>query len=159
MRVMAKITVPVESGNQAVKDGSIGMVMQRAAERWKPEAMYFTEFDGRRTAFIVFDLPDSSDIVPFAEPFFQELDANVQMSPVMNGEDLQNGLGKLGLGEACLAVVGEQRHACVTGLRLQLDPRRSDRRDRTGCRPATRQPAADRLRAIRAGLPELWRRL
>jgi hypothetical protein len=97
MRVMAKITVPVESGNQAVKDGSIGRVMQRAAERWKPEAMYFTEFDGRRTAFIVFDLPDSSDIVPFAEPFFQELDANVQMSPVMNGEDLQNGLGKLGL--------------------------------------------------------------
>jgi hypothetical protein len=44
----------------------------------------------------VFDLPDSSDIVPFAEPFFQELNANVQISPVMDGEDLQNGLGKLG---------------------------------------------------------------
>ena len=95
MRVMAKITIPVESGNQAVKDGSIGTVIQRAAERWKPEAMYFTDFDGRRTAFIVFDLPDSSDIVPFCEPFFQELDANVQISPAMNGEDLQNGLGKL----------------------------------------------------------------
>jgi hypothetical protein len=95
MRVMAKVTIPVESGNQAVKDGSIGTVIQRAAERWKPEAMYFTEFDGRRTAFIVFDLPDSSDIVPFCEPFFQELDANVQISPAMNGEDLQNGLGKL----------------------------------------------------------------
>jgi hypothetical protein len=95
MRVMAKVTIPVESGNQAVKDGSIGTVIQRAAERWKPEAMYFTEFDGRRTALIVFDLPDSSDIVPFCEPFFQELDANVQISPAMNGEDLQNGLGKL----------------------------------------------------------------
>lgn len=96
MRVMAKITIPVESGNQAVKDGSIGAVIQRAAERWKPEAMYFTEFDGQRTAFIVFDLPDSSDIPPFAEPFFQELNANVRLSPVMNGDDLQNGLGKLG---------------------------------------------------------------
>jgi len=32
---------------------------------------------------------------PFCEPFFQELDANVQISPAMNGEDLQNGLGKL----------------------------------------------------------------
>ena len=81
MRVMAKVAIPVESGNQAVKDGSIGTVIQRAAERWKPEAMYFTEFDGRRTAFIVFDLPDSSDIVPFCEPFFQELDANVQDLP------------------------------------------------------------------------------
>jgi hypothetical protein len=44
---------------------------------------------------IVFDLPDSSDIVPFAEPLFQGLNANVQISPAMNGDDLQNGLGKL----------------------------------------------------------------
>jgi len=95
MRAMAKITIPVESGNQAVKDGSIGTIIQRAAEAWRPEAMYFTTFDGQRTTFIVFDLPDSSDIVPFAEPLFQELNANVQISPVMNGEDLQNGLGKL----------------------------------------------------------------
>jgi hypothetical protein len=38
MRVMAKITVPVESGSQAVKDGSMGKLIQAAAERWKPEA-------------------------------------------------------------------------------------------------------------------------
>jgi hypothetical protein len=54
--------MPVESGNRAIKDGRLGAVMQRVAERWKPEAMYFTAFDGQRTAFIVFDLPDSSDI-------------------------------------------------------------------------------------------------
>ena len=45
--------MPVESGNQAIKDGTLGAVVQRAAERWKPEAMYFTTFDGRRTAFHV----------------------------------------------------------------------------------------------------------
>lgn len=88
--------MPVESGNRTVKDGSIGTIMQGAAERWKPEAMYFTTFDGQRTAYIVLDLPDSSDIVPFAEPFFQELDANVQIAPVMNGDDLGKGLTKLG---------------------------------------------------------------
>ena len=48
--------MPVESGNQAIKDGTLGAVMQRAAERWKPEAMYFTTFDGQRTAYMVFDL-------------------------------------------------------------------------------------------------------
>jgi hypothetical protein len=96
MRAMAKITIPVESGNQVIQDGSIGAVIQRAAERWKPEAMYFASFDGERTAFMVFDLPDSSDLVPFAEPFFQGLNAKVQITPVMNGDDLQNGLGKLG---------------------------------------------------------------
>jgi hypothetical protein len=36
---MAKITIPVESGSRAVKDGSIGGLIQGAAERWKPEAM------------------------------------------------------------------------------------------------------------------------
>jgi hypothetical protein len=95
MRVMAKISVPVEAGNQGIKDGTIGAMMQRAAERWKPEAMYFTTFDGRRTAFMVFDLPDASGIPPFAEPFFQGLNADVQLAPAMNGDDLQTGLSQL----------------------------------------------------------------
>jgi hypothetical protein len=92
MRAIARIAIPVESGNRAIKEGKIGALMQRAAERWKPEAMYFASFDGRRTALIVFDLADSSDMVPFAEPFFNELDADVEITPVMNGDDLQKGL-------------------------------------------------------------------
>lgn len=96
MRVMAKITVPVESGSQAVKDGSIGKLIQAAAERWKPEAMYFGPSEGQRTAFMVFDMPDPSDMVPFAEPWFQEVNANVEIIPVMSGDDVQRGLAKLG---------------------------------------------------------------
>ena len=86
----------MESGNRAIKDGSLGGLMQRTAERWKPEAMYFTAFDNQRTAFMVFDLADTSDIPPFAEPFFRELDAGVEISPVMNGDDLRKGLSQLG---------------------------------------------------------------
>jgi len=96
MRVMAMIGVPVEAGNEALKDGTLAATIQRAAERWKPEAMYFTTFDGKRTAFMVFDLPDASGIPPFAEPFFRELNANVQLAPVMNADDLQKGLSQLG---------------------------------------------------------------
>jgi hypothetical protein len=92
---MARISVPVESGNRAIKDGSLGPALQRAAERWKPEAMYFTTFDGQRTAFMVFDLPDSSDLPPFAEPFFRELNAEVELAPAMNGDDLQKGLSQV----------------------------------------------------------------
>jgi len=91
-----KITIPVESGSRAVKAGSIGGLIQSAAERWKPEAMYFGTFDGHRTAFMVFDMPDSSDMVPFGEPFFMALDADVEVVPVMNVDDLQKGFGKLG---------------------------------------------------------------
>jgi hypothetical protein len=93
---MARISMPVESGNQAIKDGTLGAVIQRAAERWKPEAMYFTTFDGQRTAYVVFDLPDTSGIPPFVEPFFTALNASVELAPVMNSEDLQKGLSQLG---------------------------------------------------------------
>ena len=62
MRVMARVSIPVESGNSGIRDGSLPKVMQQTAEKWKPEAMYFTTFEGRRTAYIVFDLPDSSQI-------------------------------------------------------------------------------------------------
>jgi hypothetical protein len=96
MRVIARINVPVEPGNRAIKDGTLGTIMQRAAERWKPEAMYFTAFDGHRTAIMVFDLPDASDLPPFAEPFFRELNADVQIAPAMNGDDLQKGLSQIG---------------------------------------------------------------
>ena len=95
MRVMAKISMPVEAANQAIRDHRLGSVMQRAAERWKPEAMYFTTFDGRRTAYLVFDMADPSDIPPFAEPFFMELNADVELAPTMNGADLEKGLSQL----------------------------------------------------------------
>jgi hypothetical protein len=78
------------------KDGSIGELIQSTTERWKPEAMYLGTFDGHRTAFMVFDIPDSSDMVPFGEPFFMALDADVEVVPVMNADDLQKGFGKLG---------------------------------------------------------------
>ena len=96
MRVMARISIPVESGNKAIKDGTLGAVMLRAAERWKPEGMYFTTFDGRRTAYMVFELPEESGIPPFAEPFFMELKADVELAPVMNGDDLRKGLSTTG---------------------------------------------------------------
>ena len=96
MRVMAKITVPVESGNQALKDASIAKIIQATAERWKPEATYLGPFDGRRTLFIVFDLANPSDIFAFTEPWFQGVNAAVEINPVMSVDDVQEELAKLG---------------------------------------------------------------
>jgi Domain of unknown function (DUF3303) len=45
---------------------------------------------------MVLDMPDPSDMVPFAEPWFQELDADVEFVPVMSGDDVQKGIAKLG---------------------------------------------------------------
>jgi hypothetical protein len=96
MRVMARISMPTVPGNKAINDGTIGKLMQGAADRWRPEAMYFTTFDGRRTAYMVFDMADASDMPVFAEPFFEGLEADVALAPVMNAQDLQKGLSQLG---------------------------------------------------------------
>lgn len=97
MRTMMRVTIPVEHGNRAVKDGTLPKAMQAMMQEHKPEAAYFTPINGGRTAFIVFDLKDSSDIPRIAEPLFQALNAAVEFWPVMNAEDLKAGLGKMKL--------------------------------------------------------------
>ena len=100
MRVMARVSIPVEAGSEGVKGVALPKVLHQTAERWRPEAMYFAAFDGSRTAYIVVDLPQESDIPRFAEPFFiepffMELNAKLDVAPLMTIEDVQGGLAPL----------------------------------------------------------------
>jgi len=92
MRMMLKITVPVEAGNAAVEDGSLPKIIQGAIARLKPEAAYFFAEGGERSMLFVFDMADASHIPQIAEPLFTGLNAAVSLIPVMNAEDLQKGL-------------------------------------------------------------------
>lgn len=92
MRVMARISNPTEQGNTAISDGSNARLIEEMAQRWNPEAMYFAMIDGRRGAYVVFDLQDGSDIAAFCEPLFQGLNAEIEIFPVMTVEDLQKAL-------------------------------------------------------------------
>jgi hypothetical protein len=92
MRMMLKVTVPVEAGNRAIKDGTLPKVIQSTTERLKPEAAYFLAEDGKRTAIFVFNMQDASQIPVIAEPLFMGMDAALTMLPVMNADDLQKGL-------------------------------------------------------------------
>ncbi len=95
MRTMMRVSIPVEAGNRGIADGSLPATLKTAMERLKPEAAYFVTNAGQRTALLFFDLADTSDIPSVAEPFFANLDASVEFSPVMNLDDLQAGLAKL----------------------------------------------------------------
>jgi len=85
----------VMASNKAIMDGSLSKLMQTTMEKLKPEASYFTTIDGCRACFIVFDLKDPSDIPSIAEPFFLNLNAKVEFSPVMDADDLKKGLEML----------------------------------------------------------------
>jgi hypothetical protein len=47
-----------------------------------------------RTALIFFDMADSTEIPPAAEPFFMALDAEISFEPVMNADEMRAGVGK-----------------------------------------------------------------
>ncbi len=97
MRSLLKFSIPVEKGNQAINDGSLAKVVQDLLGQIKPEAAYFTTIDGKRTALVVFDLSDPSAIPSIGEPLFMNLNASVELIPVMNAEDLMKGLSQAGL--------------------------------------------------------------
>jgi hypothetical protein len=92
MRMMMKVQMDTEAGSNAVADGSLPQLMQDVMGRLQPESAYFGPEDGVRTAFIVFDLQDPSQLPAISEPMFSKLKATIRMFPVMNREDLQKGL-------------------------------------------------------------------
>lgn len=96
MRVMLKASMDTEKANEAIRSGTLGKLIQESMEQIKPEAAYFTTDHGKRTAFLFFDMEDSSQMPVISEPFFLSLDAEITYTPVMNAEDVQKGLSQLG---------------------------------------------------------------
>ena len=95
MRTMMKVECDVNASNAAVKTGRMGEIIRATMEKVDAEAAYFTAVNGCRGGYIFFDLKDASDIPSICEPFFVELGAKIELSPVMTPEDVATGLGKL----------------------------------------------------------------
>ncbi len=85
---MLKAHIPVDAGNAAAKAGNLGGTIQSILADLKPEAVYFTDDHGQRTAFIVLHMQDASQIPAMAEPWFLAFNASVEIHPVMVPEDL-----------------------------------------------------------------------
>ena len=99
MRIMMIVSIPVETFNTAVKDGSTQAKIKKILDQVKPEAAYFTAINGKRTAVLIVDLADVSKIPSLAEPWFLTFNASVDMYPVMLPQDLASA-GLDGLGKA-----------------------------------------------------------
>jgi hypothetical protein len=97
MRMLLRVSMPVETGNAAAKAGTLGATVERILADLKPEAAYFfADDDGQRSASIVFDMKDTSQIPAVAEPWFLAFNAKVSLRPIMNAQDLAAGGPSIG---------------------------------------------------------------
>lgn len=97
MRMLVHAKIPHEKFNAAVKDGTAGKKIQRVLDETRPEAVYFTEYNGQRGAIMIVNVDDPSKIPTFTEPWFLLFDADVEFHIVMSPEDLgRAGLDALG---------------------------------------------------------------
>jgi hypothetical protein len=97
MRMLLHIRIPHEEFNEAVRDGSIGQKIERILEAAKPEAVYFTEYEGQRGAIMIVDVEDPSKVPALAEPWFLTFNADVEFHIAMTLDDLARaGLDALG---------------------------------------------------------------
>src|SRR4029453_4750205 len=93
MRALLRVNIPHEPFNSAVRNGTPGEIIQRILADVKPEAFYFTEFDGQRTTILIVNIPDPSKVPALAEPWFLSFNADVEFHIVMSPDDL----GRAGL--------------------------------------------------------------
>jgi hypothetical protein len=97
MRMLLHAKIPHEPFNTAVKDGTVGEKMKRILDELKPEAVYFTEYQGRRGAIMIVNLDDPSKVPAFAEPWFLTFNADCEFHIAMTPADLAKaGLDALG---------------------------------------------------------------
>ncbi|HEY1296494.1 MAG TPA: hypothetical protein VGJ60_25740 [Chloroflexota bacterium] len=96
MRMMARFTIPTESGTELIRSGKLNENFERLLGDLNPEAAYFfPDINGLRSGLIFFDMAANSQIVTIVESFAFGLGAQVRLQPVMSTEDIQQGFGSL----------------------------------------------------------------
>lgn len=89
MRFLVKVKPDRERTNKSIVEGTFEQRVQQVFSHIKPEAAYFFEEGGYRTAILIVDIQKASDIPNVGEPFFHAMQAEVHFHPVMSVQDLR----------------------------------------------------------------------
>ena len=105
MRILMKVNLPVDAGNKAAREGTMGKTIQQILEAQRPEAAYFVAENGQRCGFIVVNIDSPSKIPSLAEPWFLAFNAGIELYPAMTPADLQQASRDI---ESCAKLYGQE---------------------------------------------------
>ena len=88
MRMLLNVRMPHEPFNTLVRQGKAGAILGRILDDIKPEAVYFSEQDGKRGGTFLVEVKEPSRIPAIAEPWFLAFNAQIELHPVMVPDDL-----------------------------------------------------------------------
>ena len=92
MRMMMRMTMPVEKGNEAIASGAWDRTLDHIIETLKPEAAYFYLEGGERAAMFIYEAENAGEMAVINEPIFQALNASIEQQPVLTASDLGKAL-------------------------------------------------------------------
>lgn len=96
MRLLFKITIPVDPFNTLARDGVVAQKMGAILEATKPESIYFTGNDSGRGAIAIYNADDGSQIPALGEPWLLTLNAKIEYTIAITPDELmRSGLDEL----------------------------------------------------------------
>jgi hypothetical protein len=96
IRMMLKVEIPPEGGNQAIKAGQQGAIFEALIKQIKPEAVYFTQENGLRTVYFVYTIHNTADFAAIHEPLIQGFGARVYDIPALTWDELKQAFEGMG---------------------------------------------------------------
>jgi hypothetical protein len=86
--------MPTESGNKLLQDPNFPKKLEGVLNQIKPEAVYFTAIEGERGIYMIVNVPSADMIATIAEPLWMTFNCKLDLQPLMELKDLQQGLQK-----------------------------------------------------------------
>lgn len=83
MKFLIKAELDLEAANEIIREGKLASTIRSILDKINHECAYFFVSGGKRSALIVVEMEDASQITRIAEPLFKAFKAKVQCIPVM----------------------------------------------------------------------------
>jgi hypothetical protein len=91
MRMLVQAQWDTPAGNEAIRTGELREQIENL-HNLKPESLHFTVQNGKRTAHIVLDVEQESQLPSILEPLFMGGNAHIEITPCLTRNDVLKGL-------------------------------------------------------------------